>query len=422
MSESTGPFDKDIKTFEVKEREQNFLHFFTVNGFPATETGLMMDFFKTTPVGLTTQSYRHILRPFLVDPDISSGVNPAQHLVCVPFLQNTASATRIGLQPDDDLPRPELEKIIAARLSDKQLSKEFLQNVKNILQKEKSTTTAITDSPADLRSTIIALADKDEIDSSDIDAVYGNFRSVQSIQVSYFIKLIRAAVKKLHQSMADVDKIRETFNWAPIPDPAGPEFVTRQSTMEQNHILSTSKLDKTIDDLKRKTYEAAARANDVVSLSSSDGSVPRYVFDDVKTTEKDNDDDFEQQLKSLEESRKKLSMMAFKALRDIEIISGEVSGLGLIDIFAISAALWAMDEEFLLGFLDDSAFNRMVVFRGDDLKSDIIDIRLITGSKPSLEDCLKNFEKKLINILNFADKEFHRQLESPIEKPVGSPQ
>ena len=66
-------------------------------------------------------------------------------------------------------------------------------------------------------------------------------------------------------------------------------------------------------------------------------------------------------LEELTQRRNKFMTKAGKALRKIEIIMGEFSGLGLCDIIAILGTLYVIPKENLLGFLDKDAFSRMQI-------------------------------------------------------------
>jgi hypothetical protein len=70
------------------------------------------------------------------------------------------------------------------------------------------------------------------------------------------------------------------------------------------------------------------------------------------------------QLDNLSKVRNQDLEVANNALKTIEIIMGEWSGFGLCDIIAIMASLYTMDQDMLLGFLDDDAMGRMTQLTG----------------------------------------------------------
>ena len=110
------------------------------------------------------------------------------------------------------------------------------------------------------------------------------------------------------------------------------------------------------------------------------------------------------------ENNKKWATKGFKALREIEIITGEISGLGLIDILAIYTALWSIDIKTLIGFLDNSSYERLIKFNPSLEPS----ARLAYGK--SILSSLQDFEKSVKLILNIIDKLIQAQILNPNQK------
>src|SRR5574343_620098 len=67
-------------------------------------------------------------------------------------------------------------------------------------------------------------------------------------------------------------------------------------------------------------------------------------------------------IKNLQKQKDEFSKKASTCLRNIEIITGEVSGLGLVDILAIYTSLWSIDIKYLVGMLDNNALSRINEF------------------------------------------------------------
>ena len=136
-----------------------------------------------------------------------------------------------------------------------------------------------------------------------------------------------------------------------------------------------------------------------------------------------NDDDINEidsQLKDLIDQKNDLANKAFKAMGDIEIISGEVSGLGLLDILAIYTALWAMDEQALISMLDDQSFNRLRHLFSDLLVGAAANRDASSDFKDPIKTALGKFEKKLVNVLAFIDRQIKRQGVPPGEEASGT--
>jgi hypothetical protein len=85
---------------------------------------------------------------------------------------------------------------------------------------------------------------------------------------------------------------------------------------------------------------------------------------------------------------------AGQALRTIEIITGEFSGLGLIDIMIIIAGLYLMNANNLLGFLDNDAYKRARSF-----------IKSLPEENPSdITSALEDLTSKVIFLYSIAQK------------------
>ena len=94
----------------------------------------------------------------------------------------------------------------------------------------------------------------------------------------------------------------------------------------------------------------------------------------------------------LTKKRDHIMSEAGAALRTVEIIMGEFSGLGLCDIVAILASLYVMPKDLILGFLDKDAFNRACATLG------------IKANKPDLQDTLKSYTDTVKEFYNLMDK------------------
>jgi hypothetical protein len=87
---------------------------------------------------------------------------------------------------------------------------------------------------------------------------------------------------------------------------------------------------------------------------------------------------------------------ANQALKDIEIIMGEFSGLGLCDIIAIIASLYLVDIECLVSLLDDAAYSRFKTVQNIDTGVDRVDITT----------ALIKFESVVKDMYNIMDRVF----------------
>jgi hypothetical protein len=127
--------------------------------------------------------------------------------------------------------------------------------------------------------------------------------------------------------------------------------------------------------------------------------------------------DFTRDLNKLKKKRDAQSNRALQLLKTIEIITGEVSGLGLVDIFAIYSALWAIDIEDLLGFLDSNSINRLKENFPNLVTSEV---ESAINDPVSIDTALKSFEITLFNILSFADNLFKEENKTPLRNRGGN--
>lgn len=105
-------------------------------------------------------------------------------------------------------------------------------------------------------------------------------------------------------------------------------------------------------------------------------------------------------------------------LRMIEIITGEISGLGLVDILAIYTALWSIKIEDLLDLLDEDSFNRLNTFNPGLRTKDVNDRQ---QRAPAVVTAIEALEGRVKNILTFADSLYIKRFAAPSESEGGEP-
>lgn len=357
-------------------------------------------------MGFGLNSARHIIKPFGVNPAIDYTVMPADNRVCVPFLPDLRS-TRISANPDVYLVRPGIEFIIRARLKDNNPDPLFLTDIQKIITQEKSPNPSFT---ADintntLRSTVEALADGNNIVSADVTDLFSAFTTTQAVVVKQLIKTLKVLIKQLHDSIIDIDKAKEKITFLPISSPQGFE---KGGTLKDSQ--PTTKLER---DLVTLTIKKLNADRDI----AVDRSLGTFATSGFTNLEKTNV--YSQQIDELTQMKTDVGNRGLKAVRAIEIICGESSGLGLVDVLAVYTALWAIKIEELLGLLDQDSFDRLYNFN-TNLRSSAVTSRKNGGGK-SVAESLDALEKKIGNILSFADLSFARTFNSPQEDEGGDP-
>jgi hypothetical protein len=83
--------------------------------------------------------------------------------------------------------------------------------------------------------------------------------------------------------------------------------------------------------------------------------------------------------------------------------SGEVLGLGSIDIMAMMLAFWIIPQDHLVGMLDEASFNRLYEGRGNrSLKNEVVEARK-SGTTISIDEVIGKFDETVYNLLALAD-------------------
>lgn len=357
-------------------------------------------------MGFAPNSARHILKPFGVHPSIEFSVMPADNKICVPFLQDLR-ATKISSNPDVLLTRPGIEFIIRARLKDTNPDKLFLMDLQKILTQQKSPNPTFTGdiNTNTLISAIEALADENDINNADLNELFSSFSSTEALVVKQLIKTLKKLIQMLHDAIIDLDKTNNKITFLPVPKPQG--FEKGGSIRDSQ---PTTKLER---DLVVLTARKLGAERDL-QIDRSLGVFATSTFTNLEKT-----DVYSQKVSELEQEKTDAGNRGLRAIKTIELITGEASGLGLIDILAVYTALWTIKIEELLGLLDNDSFTRLYDFNVS-LRSDAV-MQRKNGTVTSVANALDSLEKKIGNILSFADLTYTRTFTSPAEDEGGDP-
>lgn len=357
-------------------------------------------------MGFPITSARHILKPFNVNPAIDFSVQPADNKLCVPFLPDLQS-TKLSSGPNVYLTRPGIEFILRSRLQDSTPDPQFLTNVQNIIKQVSSPSQNFPGDvdTNDLISTITALADQNNISNPDVTNLLSTFSSTQAEVVGQLIKTLKVVIGLLRDSITDLDRTKEKITFLPEPNLQG--FVSGGSLRDSPPV---TKLEVNLVTLQIKKLNA----NSVITIDQSLGNFATASFTDLEKT-----DTYDQQINDLTQTKTDAGNRGLKSIRTIEIITGEASGLGLVDILAIYTALWTIKEEELLGLLDQDAFSRLYN-NNVDLRSSSVTAQN-NGAVTNVSDALTALENQVGNILSFADMIFGLTGNSPQSNESGDP-
>lgn len=324
----------------------------------------------------------HQLKPFVVDPRIDNTIRPIKNRVCAPFLKDK-SQTRIfqsSAGSFESLKRPFIERVISIRFNNKNVTTNPGGSFINQILTDVSESSMF-------------------IDTQLADTLANPLKQLHNSELTIFnayYRIMKILVEQLTEAIKEIQKNRQKINFNPIPDPKfGVESGTNggklgalspndknNKELDNNIIALTQK--KFLNDITFDTgLQAVPDPGDFVFSNLEDS-----VFSINKNIQKSYDENIEKGTKL----REAYGNQSIDFLKNIEIIMGEFSGIGLIDIVAIQAALWIMPQASLLGLIDTRALQRIADFRPD------INIKG-TDNNPVVPDdvitSLENFEKTL---------------------------
>jgi hypothetical protein len=327
----------------------------------------------------------HKLKPFVVSSMYDYSM-PSEKRIAAPFLNNkdlVIDPTKH--QRGGKMMRPVIELIIRERLGvvGSSVDTKFQSSVQQILG---GNTSASLES---VKTVVQAL-----MGDEDIHGFNQTLSTLQVKNLNLYVRTIKGLVNKLRTHIDYINAVQNKIIWQPLPNAEGPEWGGVSRTSGPG--VKLSPVAEKIGWLKLlELYRGDQQ------VTTEDYAMAFY--EDIKV-------DFSAQRQALEQQLDKVSTGAINSLKAVEIITGEVSGLGLIDILAFHTALWSIDIEALLGFLDNDAFERLYNTKDLGRHPDVV---ARYGEAPDIINSLKKFEAQLINVLAFADLEFTKTKTNP---------
>lgn len=410
IDEGKGPLETDNQVYAINERFIEIENLKANNPQLADSIESAAEFFSLLPPGNSFAEGKHLLRPFIVDPNLEVTVMPDRNRICVPFLK---SKKETKIDSTTYLQRPGIELIIRERLKQDEDKKEMLQQIERILKGTKGPNQdSLLLSKNDLIDTISIIADDDEIEINQVTETAQSVTNMQLLTTFRLVKLMKVVIKELADSINVINNVSSNITFLPIPGQDGPETGSRGASLNQLGINRSSKIDKRIAELKIKKFLSERKE------TSNTEDLGEFASPFSVTSNPEKNVDYGAELQKEIAKRDKLAKDAFEAMKKIEIILGEVSGLGLIDILAIYTALWTIDMSTLLNFLDDDAFSRLVSFN-PELETAEVTLRSIQSS-PNMISTLTGFERKLASIFDFCQKIFDEQQLAPGQTSGGN--
>jgi hypothetical protein len=347
------------------------------------------DLVKNNQIPAQYISRPHIIRPLMVDPRADLSVIPAKNRIAAPFV---IGKEKVNLRQDVYLSRPYLEKVIRDRFSSSG-DLPLLERGKYVIQAAIGKENASKDIFEEI---------KNSKDTS----------SYEKIIFANFINIIRATMTELYKCLQAAYPVAASlpschseakYNWIPMPNKSGLDagceaipltdhYFSPSNTPADQEILDKQIKKELADLASQKPLDQSAESNvDLGSFAITNSSFLIYDFFSPQSISNDLDE----RLNKLHSKRNALLKRANSAISSIEIIMGEISGLGLSDILAISAALWYTDKEHLIYLIDKEAAKRMALDK--NLNGEILQRRIRD------DDSTANMESEAVAV-------FHRNV------------
>jgi hypothetical protein len=395
LEKITGPFDVDFNS-------QTYLldHLGRVGPNDTIPISEYRDFNGKTPDKNVVSPLRaHLIFPLIVDARIDLSINPPNNLVAVPFISdrnqlkvssgdsNNQSNSQIdkSVSRNPSLPshvrRPLIEKIIRQRFAEDNKKKQASTNV---------------DSVSDFVRNYPDIRNLSIIDKVNRNSVYNPTEQAQFLT---FMQIIASMTYTLAKAENEVMQAQSAYYWLPKPSSNGPE----EGFSIRGLFLPKFVIDERLQTYLDREIIMAITLGVIDSVTpatvNADGTtvdVGHFAFDNLQQTFHPETSgafgniNFENK-EGLIQKRTRVLGIANNALRTIEIIMGEFSGLGLCDIIAIIGALYIIDKNDLLGFLDTYSMDRL---------NAIPEFKGIIANQPSYETSMTNLMYAIIDFYN----------------------
>lgn len=410
IQDGLGPLEKDEQRFNIKrERRIN----------PLTLSLVQLD---GSAIPTLFGNGTHILKPFITDPRIALTVLPDSNQVCAPFLADIDS-TRLDCERALD--RPQIEEICRMRLNQVKDNTVLVEQAEDLFIREGELLPAneraeLADGDLGIKQVVLALLGKNEITQDELEKEIKGLNTIEFLQIDKLTKSMKATIDQLVIAICGINTISSEINWFPAPNRRGPEVssgLTRAFIRWEDNKFNAP-IDARIRELSLKNLQASqSRAFDskfteaTTAVAGSGTQRFESEFDKLGVfalpyMESATQDTFQEELNNEKEKRESFGKNAGEHLAIVEIVTGEVSGLGLIDILAIYTALWAIPIEVLISLLDDNAFERLFVFNPKLRTQEVLARRQLGESTMAGDEALEILENKIVNLLKFADQLF----------------
>lgn len=332
----------------------------------------------------------HFLKPLLVHPRIASTIFPDTNQILSLFSSNlTGTTAKIANQ---NLLKSVLEDIILRRLTDSQDNQIFLKNFQKVLSQDQSSTEL---SVQELKTSLLLLSNNDKINSSLIQSLLVKFNSVELEVIEQLTQTLLFLTNQLVIKTTKIAFLRNQIDWLPVVNTKGSEFLATPIKIILNDSINSLELQI----LHLQTLIIQSENSN--SFSNNDFYFSNIFYDLNIRKELD------QRMNDLKKQKRLIFEEIAQQASEIEMISGEVSGLGLMDIITIYLSCWSVDLIVLLSLLDSKSLERLQN-NFPNLKSKV---NSLLSTKLNLNQALSKIENQMINIFSFIDKQIEKNHE-----------
>ena len=385
-SPNSAPLQKDEQKFILAERKKELEDFLSRNPNLEKQSEQVKKYFSTSCFSADLTHGQQIIKPFCVHPKIENAVIPDDKQICVPFL---SSIEATSLSSFTSILRPGIELILLERIAPTDKNG-WLANVEKILSGSKSPSKNDSAQVEEIKNSISSLLNASQITDENILKILEEQNDSGVVIFNQLIKTLRFLAIQLVKNMQILDAIENQINWYPVFSPQGPSD-GKNGAFLLFGAANNFPLDQKILELRVKKLDAEKGQRTEISTTNF-ASPFETNFSDT------NGEKYSFSLDEALQARLILAQKGFQALQEIEFITGEISGLGLVDVIILYAALWSMPLSSLIGLLDADAYERMKKY----FTSFYSVIESI--SKDNLFTSLQNLEKYVFNLHVFMDR------------------
>jgi hypothetical protein len=284
---------------------------------------------------------KHIIKPFVVDGRLDFITSPQSKCVAVPFVRDNND---LKVSATAQVIRPYLERVIRDRLT-------------------------VSDEPStagtDINSLLSFFENDPSIKKDQLLKLVGNKKLYKTDQDRFVdnVNAIRTMMVKLVDSKRIIRAVQGRYYFVPSFSSTGPEGGGSVQGSFPPQKLDPSLITNLDSEIFRAIAIDSVNAIGALGIDVKDNPVfpTKGTFgpDASSGVGSGLGDNNSVNKDTLIQERKTQMSKAIDALRTIEIIMGEFSGLGLCDVVAMVGALNILDTDKLLGLLDEDAYGRM---------------------------------------------------------------